>query len=65
MFDLIVMRVAGNGLGPIGGEHISLALMQLTGLQMLDLSGTYVFELLGWGRGLYCGGGREGVCVLR
>ena len=33
MFDLIVMRVADNGLGPIGGEHVSRALMQLTGLQ--------------------------------
>ena len=28
MFDLIVMRVAGNGLGPIGGEHVSRALMR-------------------------------------
>ena len=51
MFDLIVMRVAGNGLGPIGGEHISRALMQLTGLQKLNLSCTFTV-LLGWGRGL-------------
>ncbi len=40
MFDLIVMRVAGNELGPIGGEHVSRALMQLTGLQTLDLTST-------------------------
>ena len=40
MFDLIVMRVAGNELGPIGGEHVSRALMQLTGLQTLRLNGT-------------------------
>ena len=39
MFDLIVMRVAGNELGPIGGEHVSRALMQLTGLQELHLNG--------------------------
>ncbi len=39
MFDLIVMRVAGNELGPIGGECISRALMQLTGLQTLWLNG--------------------------
>ena len=37
MLDLIVMRVAGNQLGPIGGEHVSRALMQLTSLTMLDL----------------------------
>ena len=34
------MRVAGNELGPIGGEHVSRALMQLTGLQELDLGCT-------------------------
>ena len=39
MFDMIVMRVAVNKLGPIGGEHVSRALMQLTGLQTLNLSG--------------------------
>jgi hypothetical protein len=37
---LIVMRVAGNGLGPTGGEHLSLALRELTGLHTLDLSST-------------------------
>ena len=37
---LIVTRVAGNDLGPTGGEHIGLALRELTGLQTLDLSGT-------------------------
>ncbi len=42
MFDLIVMRVAGNELGPIGGEHVSRALMQLTGLQTLVLSSTFL-----------------------
>jgi hypothetical protein len=39
MFDMIVMRVAGNELGPKGGECISRALMQLTGLQTLWLNG--------------------------
>ena len=33
------MRVAGNGFGPVGGEHVSSALTLLTGLQHLDLSG--------------------------
>ncbi len=37
---LIVTRVAGNGLGPTGGEHIGLALRALTGLQTLDLGST-------------------------
>ncbi len=33
-----VMLVAVNELCPIGGEHVSRALMQLTGLQALNLS---------------------------
>ena len=37
---LIVTRVAGNDLGPTGGEHIGLALRALTGLQTLNLYGT-------------------------
>ena len=37
---LIVTRVAANDLGPTGGEHIALALRELTGLQTLDLSST-------------------------
>ena len=37
---LIVTRVAGNDLGPTGGEHIGLALRALTGLQTLYLGGT-------------------------
>jgi LytS/YehU family sensor histidine kinase len=37
---LIVTRVAGNDLGPTGGEHIGLALRALTGLQTLDLGST-------------------------
>ena len=36
----IVTRVAGNDLGPTGGEHIGLALRALTGLQTLDISST-------------------------
>ena len=63
MFDLIVMRVAGNELGPIGGEHVSRALMQLTGLQTLDLGGTCL--LCCWEGGVVCiagEGGRE--CVF-
>ncbi len=39
MIDVIVMRVAGNELGPKGGECISRALMQLTRLHELDLNG--------------------------
>ena len=37
---LIVTRVAGNELGPTGGEHIGMALRELTALQTLDLRGT-------------------------
>ena len=33
MFDLIVMRVAVNKLGPIGGEHVSRALMRRPWMQ--------------------------------
>ena len=66
MLDLIVIRVADNKLGPIGGEHVSRALMQLTGLQTLDLNCTCL--LCCWEGGVVCiagEGGREGVCVLR
>ncbi len=65
MFDLIVMRVADNELGPIGGQHVSRALMQLTGLRELNLSSTLLLCCFDGGVALYCGGGREGVCVLR
>ena len=40
VWDLIVTRVAENEFGPTGGEHIALALRELTGLQTLDLRGT-------------------------
>ncbi len=40
VLNLIVTRVADNEFGPTGGEHIGLALRELTGLQTLDLSGT-------------------------
>ncbi len=66
MFDLIVMRVADNELGPKGGEHVSRALMQLTGLQELHLNGACL--LCCFDGGVVCiarEGGREGVCVLR
>ena len=62
---LIVTRVAGNGFGPTGGEHIGLALRELTGLQTLDLEGTCLLCCFDGGVALYCGGGREGVCDLR
>ena len=63
MFDLIVMRVAGNELGPIGGEHVSRALMQLTGLQTLILSGTCLLCCFDGGVVCIAGeGGRE--CVF-
>ncbi len=38
--DVIVMRDAGNKVGPVGCEHISTALRELTGLQKLDFSCT-------------------------
>ena len=37
---LIVTRVSVNQFGPTGGEHIGLALRELTGLQTLHLSCT-------------------------
>ena len=40
VWDLIVTRVAVNRLGPTGGEHIVMALRELTALQTLDLGGT-------------------------
>ncbi len=40
MWDLIVTRVAANGLGPTGGEHIGMALRELTALQTLYLRST-------------------------
>ncbi len=65
MLDLIVMRVAGNKLGPIGGEHVSRALMQLPGLQTLLLHGTCLLCCFDGGVALYCGGGTEGAYDLR
>ena len=41
---LIVTRVAVNQFGPTGGEHIGLALRELTGLHELDLSGTCLHD---------------------
>ncbi len=37
VWDLIVSRVAGNEFGPASGEHIAMALRELTGLQSLRL----------------------------
>ncbi len=63
MFDLILMRVTDNDLGPIGGEHVSRALMRLTGLQELYLSSTCLLWCLDWGVVCVAGeGGRE--CVF-
>jgi hypothetical protein len=60
MFDLIVMRVAVNGLGPIGVEYISRALMHLTGLQTLHLNGTCLLCCFDGGVVCIAGeGGRE------
>ena len=36
--DVIVMCDADNEFGPVGCEHISTALRELTGLQKLDFS---------------------------
>jgi hypothetical protein len=42
---MIVMRVADNHFGLDGGEqHISIALRELTGLQRLNLSGTWFHD---------------------
>ena len=42
--DLIVMRDADNEFGPVGCEHISAALRELTGLHELNLSGTCLHD---------------------
>ena len=42
--DVIVMRDAGNEFGPVGCEHISAALRELTGLQELNLWGTCLHD---------------------
>jgi len=42
--DAIVMRDADNDFGPVGCEHISAALRELTGLQKLDLGGTWLHD---------------------
>ncbi len=47
--DVIVMRDAGNEIGPVGCEHISAALRELTGLLKLDLHGTCLHDCC------YCG----------
>jgi hypothetical protein len=57
MSYLIVMCVADNGLGLNGGEHFSRALMQLTGLTMLDLEGMCL--LCCWDRGVACNAREE------
>jgi hypothetical protein len=54
---LSVMRIAGNDLGPIGGEYVSRALMQLTGLHALNISGACFTVLMGWG--MVCISGEE------
>ena len=51
--DLIVMRDAGNEFGPVGCEHISAALRELTGLHELNLSSTCLHDF-----------GCCGACVL-
>ena len=51
--DVIVMRGAGNEFEPVGCEHISAALRELTGLHELYLSGTCLHD---------CGCGR--VCAV-
>ncbi len=43
-FDVIVMRDAGNEIGPVGCEHISTALRELTGLRKLDFSCTCLHD---------------------
>ncbi len=46
---LLVMRVAGNFLGPEGGKCVAASLSVLTGLQTLDLCCTDLCLLLMWG----------------
>ena len=43
--DLILLRFAGSEPSSMFGEHVSRALMQLTGLQTLSLVGTYTKSL--------------------
>ncbi len=63
MFDLIVMRVAEIDLHPFFGINVSRALMQLTGLQKLDLSGTCFLCCLDGG--VVCIAGKGGLeCVF-
>ncbi len=57
MMDFILALVAGNGLGLNDGEHFSRALMQLTGLTMLDLE--CMFLLCCWDRGVACNAREE------
>jgi hypothetical protein len=42
--NFIVMRDIDNDFGPVGCEHISAALRELTGLQKLDLSCTCLHD---------------------
>ena len=46
---MFVMRVAGNSLGPEGGQCVAASLSVLTGLQELDLCCTVLCLLLLWG----------------
>ncbi len=42
--DVFVMCEAENAIEPVGCEHISAALRELTGLQELDLYGTCLHD---------------------
>jgi hypothetical protein len=53
-FYVIMMRDIDNDFGPVGCEHISAALRELTGLQELYLDGTCLHDCCccgAWGVG--------------
>ena len=62
--DVIVMRDADNDFGPVGCEHISAALRELTGLHELNLSCTCLHDSgCGWMCVVNCGSVRIfGIC---
>ncbi len=42
VLGFIVILIADSELGPVGGEHVAAALISLTGLTRLGLSGTFL-----------------------
>ena len=59
------LNLYGNEIGPEGMRLQAEPIAMQTGLKTLDLSSTCLLCCFDGGVALYCGGGREGVCVLR